>query len=216
MPKKPPAPGFAQGVTAHHIWPPMGCAAVARIYRPASQNTCGCAVCRQVRGWCGGSFDVAIRVGVLRDSTLVVKQIAPFRNRLYAAPSYIASHGQPQSLEALAEHACLGFCSHSSWPDWVLKNGSQQKTFWPTGPLISDSSESLLQAAVEGVGIILTPDWLAGAAVRDGTLVQILAQWEGAEVGGIYAVMPPGRLVPTKTRVFVDQITRAIQAGWQQ
>ena len=58
--------------------------------------------------------------------------------------------------------------------------------------------------------------WLAGAAVRDGTLVQILAQWEGAEVGGIYAVMPPGRLVPTKTRVFVDQITRAIQAGWQQ
>ncbi|WP_350356202.1 LysR substrate-binding domain-containing protein [Pseudomonas sp. G2-4] len=85
-----------------------------------------------------------------------------------------------------------------------------------TGPLISDSSESLLQAAVEGAGIILTPDWLAGAAVRDGTLVQILTQWEGPEPGGIYAVMPPGRLVPTKTRVFVDQITHAIQAGWEQ
>ncbi|GAB5343122.1 LysR family transcriptional regulator [Pseudomonas fluorescens] len=161
-------------------------------------------------------FDVAIRVGVLRDSTLVAKQIAPFRNRLYAAPSYIASHGLPQNLEGLAEHACLGFCSLSSWPDWVLKNGSQQKTFRPTGPLISDSSESLLQAAVEGVGIILTPDWLAGAAVRDGKLVQVLTQWEGAEAGGIYAVMPPGRLVPTKTRVFVDQITHAIQAGWEQ
>lgn len=161
-------------------------------------------------------FDVAIRVGVLRDSTLVAKQIAPFRNRLYAAPSYLALHGQPETLEALAEHACLGFCSHSSWPDWVLKNGNQQKTVRPTGPLISDSSESLLQAAVEGVGIILTPDWLAGTAVRDGTLVQILSQWEGAEAGGIYAVMPPGRLVPTKTRVFVDQITHAIQAGWEQ
>lgn len=161
-------------------------------------------------------FDVAIRVGVMRDSTLVAKQIAPFRNRLYAAPSYIASRGQPETPEALAGHACLGFCSHSSWPDWVLKNGSQQKTIRPTGPLISDSSESLLQAAVEGVGIILTPDWLAGTAVRDGTLVQILSQWESAEAGGIYAVMPPGRLVPTKTRVFVDQITHAIQAGWDQ
>ncbi|WP_419795233.1 LysR family transcriptional regulator [Pseudomonas palleroniana] len=161
-------------------------------------------------------FDVAIRVGVLRDSTLVAKQIAPFRNRLYAAPGYIAAHGLPQTLEALAEHACLGFCSHASWPDWVLKNGSQQKTFRPLGPLMSDSSESLLQAAVEGVGIILTPDWLAGAAVREGTLVQILPQWQGAETGGIYAVMPPGRLVPTKTRVFVDQITRAIQTGWEQ
>lgn len=115
-----------------------------------------------------------------------------------------------------AEHAHLGFCSHSSWPDWVLKNGSPKKTFRPTGLLISTSSESLLQAVVERVEIILTPDclagWLAGAAVRDGTI----AQWEGAEVGGIYAVMPPGRLVPTKTRVFVDQITHAIQAGWQQ
>ena len=85
-----------------------------------------------------------------------------------------------------------------------------------TGPLISDSSEALLQAAVESAGIILSSDWLAGAAVRDGTLVQILRQWEGAATGGIYAVMPPGRWVPTKTRVFVDKITHAIQAGWEQ
>jgi DNA-binding transcriptional LysR family regulator len=69
---------------------------------------------------------------------------------------------------------------------------------------------------VEGAGTILTPDWQAGAAVRDGTLVQILRQWEGPAPGGIYAVMPPGRLVPTKTRVFVDQITHAIQAAWEQ
>lgn len=61
-----------------------------------------------------------------------------------------------------------------------------------TGPLISDSSEALLQAAVEGAGIILTPDWQAGAALRDGTLVQILRQWEGPAPGGIYAVMPRG------------------------
>lgn len=77
-------------------------------------------------------------------------------------------------------------------------------------------SEALLQAAVEGAGTILTPDWQAGAAVRDGTLVQILRQWEGPAPGGIYAVMPSGRLVPTKTRVFVDQITHAIQAAWEQ
>ncbi|EJM55005.1 LysR family transcriptional regulator [Pseudomonas sp. GM48] len=161
-------------------------------------------------------FDVAIRVGVLRDSTLVAKQIAPFRNLLYAAPSYIALHGQPETPEALLDHACLGFSSHSSWPDWVLKKGGQHKTVRPTGPLISDNSESLLQAATEGVGIILTPDWLASSAVRNGELVPVLPQWQSSEVGGIYAVMPPGRLVPTKARVFVDEITRAIQAGWEQ
>lgn len=161
-------------------------------------------------------FDVAIRVGVLRDSSLVAKRIAPFRNLLYAAPSYIDLHGQPETPEALLDHACLGFSSHSSWPDWVMKKDGQHKTVRPTGPLISDNSESLLQAATEGVGIILTPDWLASSAVRNGELVPVLPQWQSSEVGGIYAVMPPGRLVPTKTRVFVDEITRAIQAGWDQ
>ncbi|GAB7543097.1 LysR family transcriptional regulator [Cupriavidus sp. 8B] len=161
-------------------------------------------------------FDVAIRVGALRDSSLVARRIAPFRNLLFAAPAYIAAHGLPQAPEALVDHACLGFSSHSSWPDWVLKQGGQRKTVRPTGPLIADSSEALLQAAIEGVGIILTPDWLAGSAVRNGELVPVLPQWQGSEDGGIYAVMPPGRLVPTKTRVFVDEITRAIQAGWDQ
>ncbi|WP_258394910.1 LysR family transcriptional regulator [Pseudomonas fluorescens] len=161
-------------------------------------------------------FDVAIRVGTLRDSSLVAKRIADFRNLLYAAPSYIALRGEPQTPEALLDHACLGFSSHSSWPDWVLTKDGQHKTVRPTGPLVSDNSESLLQAAIEGAGIILTPDWLAGSAVLNGELVQILPQWQGSEKGGIYAVMPPGRLVPTKTRVFVDEITRAIQAGWDQ
>jgi len=161
-------------------------------------------------------FDVAIRVGVLRDSSLVARRVAPFQNLLYAAPSYIAAHGRPQEPEALADHACLGFTRHASWPDWVLKRGSQRRTVRPAGPLITDNSETLLQAAVEGAGIILTPDWLAGPSVRDGALVQLLPGWRSSEDGGIYTVMPPGRLIPTKTRLFVDEITRAIQAGWAQ
>ncbi|MFM0157056.1 LysR family transcriptional regulator [Paraburkholderia sediminicola] len=159
-------------------------------------------------------FDVAVRLGVLRDSSLVARQIASFHNRLYAAPSYIVAYGAPQVPEELADHACLGFLSHANWPDWVLTQGGQRRTVRPTGPLIADNAETLLQAAIAGSGIILTPDWLAGPAVRDGALVRVLPGWQGSEEGGIYAVMPPGRLVPTKTRVFVDEITRAIRAGW--
>jgi DNA-binding transcriptional LysR family regulator len=52
--------------------------------------------------------------------------------------------------------------------------------------------------------------------MRAGKLVEILPGWHGSGNGGVYAIMPPGRLVPTKTRVFVDEITRSIQAGWVQ
>lgn len=159
-------------------------------------------------------FDVAIRVGVMRDSSLVARLIAPFRNLLYASPAYLEKHGEPENPECLVSHACLGFSNHSSWPDWILKQGGQRRTIRPVGQFVADNSESLLLAAIEGAGIILTPDWLASSAVRDGLLMPVLPAWQGSEEGGIYAVMPPGRLVPTKSRVFVDEITKAIQAAW--
>jgi DNA-binding transcriptional LysR family regulator len=161
-------------------------------------------------------YDVAIRVGTLRDSSLVARRIAPFQNLVVAAPAYITTHGAPRVPEELLEHACLGFIGHSTWPEWILKKDGQRKTVRPTGPLVADNSEALLQAALEGTGIILTPDWLAGPSLRAGALVRILPDWHGSQEGGVYAVMPPGRLVPTKTRVFVDEITHAIQVGWNR
>ncbi|WP_218922643.1 LysR family transcriptional regulator [Rhodoferax sp. OV413] len=157
-------------------------------------------------------FDVAIRVGVLRDSSLIARHIASFRTLLYAAPSYLVAHGEPQDPGDLEQHACLGFIHYASWPDWVLKRDGQQRTVRPASSLSADNSESLLQAAIAGAGIVLTPDWLAHVAVREGSLVQILTEWQGSGGGGIYAVMPPGRLVPAKTRLFVDDITAAVQA----
>ncbi|MEZ5898554.1 MAG: LysR substrate-binding domain-containing protein [Hyphomicrobiaceae bacterium] len=159
-------------------------------------------------------FDVAIRVGVLRDSSLTSRMIASYRNLLVAAPSYIAKHGKPKVPADLAKHACLGFSGHADWPDWRMMKDTKRATVRPTGPLIADNSEVVLMAAIEGAGITFTPDWLAGPEVRAGRLVEVLPGWGGTGLGGIYAVLPPGRLVPTKTRLFVDEIAKAIRSGW--
>lgn len=159
-------------------------------------------------------FDVAIRVGSLRSSSLTARKIASFRYILAASPEFIAKHGQPTKPEELNGFACLGFTSLSTWPEWRLRKGNQRKTVHPEGPLVTDNSEAMLQAALDDTGIILSADWLAGPAIRAGQLVEILPGWEGAGGGGIYAVMPPGRLVPAKTRLFVDEITESIQSGW--
>lgn len=159
-------------------------------------------------------FDVAIRVGVLRDSSLAARKLASYRNFLVAAPSYIAAHGKPRTPDDLKTHACIGFTGLSSWPDWPLVRGNQRKTVRPIGPLIADNSEAVLIATIAGAGIMLAADWLAGPAMREGKLVEVLPGWAGKGDGGVYAIRPPGRLVPTKTRIFVDEIGRSIKAGW--
>jgi DNA-binding transcriptional LysR family regulator len=84
----------------------------------------------------------------------------------------------------------------------------------PMGPLIADNSEALLMAAIEGAGITFTAGWVAGPAIHAGRLVEVLPGWGGKGEGGVYAIMPPGRLVPAKARVFVDEIAKSIKAGW--
>lgn len=160
-------------------------------------------------------FDIAIRVGVLRDSSLTSRKIASYRNLLAASPKYIAKNGKPKSPADLAKHACIGFSGHADWPDWRMVKNGKRATVRPTGALIADNSEVVLMAAVEGAGIIFTPDWLAGPEIRAGKLAEVLPGWGGIAGGGVYAVLPPGHLIPTKTRLFVDEIAKSIKAGWR-
>jgi DNA-binding transcriptional LysR family regulator len=65
-------------------------------------------------------FDVAIRVGVLLDSSLTSRRIASYRNILVAAPDYLAANGRPRTPSDLMKHACLSFTGHAAWPDWPV------------------------------------------------------------------------------------------------
>ena len=161
-------------------------------------------------------FDVSIRVaaGAQRDSSLTTRRIASYRNLLVAAPSYLSERGAPRTPAELSGHACLGFTGHAAWPDWPLVKDGERCTIRPTCALVADHSEVVLMAALEGAGITLTADWLAGPALRAGRLVEVLPGWGGRQGGGVYAILPPGRLVPAKTRLFVDEIAQAIKAGW--
>jgi DNA-binding transcriptional LysR family regulator len=65
-------------------------------------------------------FDIAIRVGALRNSSLASRRMASYRNFLVAAPSYLAARGTPQTPADLMNHACLGFTSHAAWPEKMV------------------------------------------------------------------------------------------------
>ncbi|RDU99398.1 LysR family transcriptional regulator [Trinickia dinghuensis] len=163
-------------------------------------------------------FDVAVRLGELADSRLVARRIASRRRLLCAAPAFLDRHGEPVRPEDLGRLPCLAFTGLASHPYWTFGNARGERvTVRADGPLISDDAETLVHAAVSGLGVMLSTDWLVGRELAAGTLVPVLTQWLPQDEGAIYAVVPSNRLMPAKTRAFIDWIASrfAPTAPWR-
>ena len=161
--------------------------------------------------------DAAVRVGALPASGLIARRLARFDRMLCASPAYLGTWGTPAAPQDLAGHACLGFTRHRFWPNWPLRRGTERADVHVRGPLVSDDGEALALAAVGGAGIMLASEWLVRRQLTEGSLVQVLPDWsvENDGADGVSAVLPAGRLVPAKTRAFVEWIAAAFTpAPW--
>lgn len=152
-------------------------------------------------------FDVAIRMGDLpEDSTLAARRIALERPGLYAAPSYIARRGLPEHPDDLLDHELLCILSRSGGPmPWILQRG---KVTWRRelrARLTANSPELLARIACGGAGIAFSSNLFAAPYVEKGQLVRVLPEWEMPEATG-WAVFPGRKLMPAKTRVFLDML----------
>ena len=155
----------------------------------------------------GENFDVAIRPGDLRDdASLAARRIASFTGSLYAAPAYIARRGTPSEPEALMEHDALRILSRTgdAMP-WVLERGEQRWEGIPPGRATVNSPELLMRMALQGAGITLVSDHLALPYLERGELVEVLPDWHVPPVS-VWAVFPGRRLMPARTRVFIDAL----------
>lgn len=148
-------------------------------------------------------FDVAIRIGALTDSSLVVRRLATNRRLLVAAPSYLRSRRPPTKPEDLAQHACLYFSHLTDGQTWNLQRGQEQVAARGRPVLVADNAEALRQAAVAGCGVTVLATFLIAEDLRAGRLVRVLDGWSVPDTG-IFAVHPPGRLVPSKVKSFVS------------
>jgi len=151
----------------------------------------------------GGGFDLAIRIAELNDSSLVARRLAPVRRVLCAAPSYLAAHGTPETLDDLKKHRCLPAHNHDSWR---LEGRTGPVTLRPEGMLITNSSEVLREAVIAGLGIALRSTWDVGAELKTGKLVQVLPQYESSRNVALSAVYPSRQFLPAKVRLFIDYL----------
>lgn len=153
----------------------------------------------------GENFDLAVRIGDLPDdASLAARRLAVFSVGLYASPDYIARRGVPPEPEALMEHDALRLLARNGEPaPWLLRRAEMRWEGTPPGRASANSPELLVRLARSGAGITMLSDHFAEPYVRSGELAQVLADWSLPAVTA-WAVFPGRRLMPTRTRVFLD------------
>jgi DNA-binding transcriptional LysR family regulator len=151
-------------------------------------------------------FDVAVRVELVPDSSLIARQLAPCRVVVCGAPSYFERHGVPRTPADLSAHNCLtvagtGLSYYRAWhltaADGTALNIS------PIGNLRTNSGAVLKVAALAGHGLVCLPTYLVGDALQSGRLVTVLDDYV-APPYTLRALYPHNRHLSAKVRAFVD------------
>ncbi|MFD1702565.1 LysR family transcriptional regulator [Methylopila henanensis] len=149
-------------------------------------------------------FDCAIRVGYLSDSNLVARKVGELPVRLYASPTYLSEHGEPQTPSDVLQHSCL-----TPGADvWNFRRGGETIPLRPQGRFKADNAFVIAEAAARGVGIAVLGEIIAAPYVAEGALTPVLQSYDLPAVG-IYIVRPQGQHLPRKVRVLIDLLAEA-------
>lgn len=148
-------------------------------------------------------LDVAIRIGELKESTLIARRITDVRLYLCASPQYLEHRGTPSTPSDLLDHACLHYNNISLRDEWTLQGSEGQVTVSVNGPLSANNGDVLKQAAINSQGIVILPDFLAEDDLQQGRLLKVLTDYSPAETG-LYAVWASREFTPTKIRTLVE------------
>lgn len=151
-------------------------------------------------------YDLAIRIGRLRDSALVARRLCTSRRAVVASTAYLARHGTPKVPDDLAAHACLHYTLAPIADQWLFRTApgsSELKSIRTKARLRTNNGDLLREAAIAGNGIAVLPTFITGDAVREGKLEMLLTDYEGPP-GAVQAVYTANRHLSAKVRAFVD------------
>jgi DNA-binding transcriptional LysR family regulator len=150
------------------------------------------------------AVDVAIRLSVPADSSLIARKIADCPRLLCAAPDYLAAHGTPARPEELLSHQCLLLRFPGSQQfRWTLRTPDGPAALAVGGRMDADDGDLLTEWALLGQGIVLKPAFEIAQYLRDGRLVPVLPAFP-PESAMLAVVYPHRQLVPAKVKAFAD------------
>ena len=150
------------------------------------------------------SVDVAVRMAILSDSSLIARKVVDCERLLCAAPAYLSDSGTPETPEDLLDHNCLllRFAGSQQYR-WTLQSADGPRTLSVQGRFDADDGDVLTDWAVEGRGIVLKPLWEVAAHLRSGQLVPVLLD-HPPEPAALSILYPHRRLLPARVKAFAD------------
>lgn len=151
----------------------------------------------------GEGFDLAFRIGELRDSTLMAKRLTPFDASIVAGPDYLRNRGMPKSISEIEKHDMIGFAPNGTPLKWPLKGPGGRKEVTPKGRFVVNHLLSLKEAALNGLGLALLPSYMIVNEIRDKSLRVVCPEWS-APGNAIHIVFPGQKFVSPKMRAFIE------------
>jgi DNA-binding transcriptional LysR family regulator len=159
-------------------------------------------------------IDLAIRLGLLADSTSIAQQLIQTRYFICASPQYLKQWGHPKIPSDIEKHNCLLFPLAGFRSKWRFRNRDREESeVFVRGHTIISNAIALQQCAIAGMGLALLPNWLIGDDLRDGTLVNVFPSYDVTATEfstAAWLVYPSRAYVPLKVRVFIDFLKQSI------
>ncbi|QBR04144.1 LysR family transcriptional regulator [Paraburkholderia pallida] len=151
----------------------------------------------------GESVDVALRVGVLEDSTAIARKIGTVHRVVVAAPAYLARAGTPAAPLDLAGHTIIVGPAGRGMEGWTFWRDGKEDSVRVEGRFILNGTDAAVAAAVAGLGILSTADFSVMNELRTGQLARLLPDWEMGSAD-MNVVLPAGRAAKPSARAFSD------------
>jgi LysR family transcriptional regulator, regulator for bpeEF and oprC len=149
--------------------------------------------------------DVSVRLGVLRDSSLMARRVSETQFRVVGAPSYFTRHGRPRTPDDLATHNCLALTLRDTRlaRDWRFARDGAEATVSPNGSMSFSDGAALCDAAIAGYGLAQIHGYYIDDAIKAGRLVPVLEKFK-PKADPIWLVYPQARHLSPKVRAFID------------
>ena len=184
--------------------------AVTRFVQRYDKMRCNVVLLDRVVNLLEEGIDVGIRIGPLEDSSLIAQSLGSMRRMVVASPDYLRRHGQPKHPKDLLKANCIRF-SASTGPWWTFYEGSKQFNVAVTGNLDFNQAAPALDACLAGLGFGMFISYQIESYLQQKRLKIVLEKFEPPP-RPINIVYPHARLLPTRTRVFIEWIKQELHS----
>lgn len=156
-------------------------------------------------------MDLAIRTGVLEDSSLIAHPLITSHWVVCCSPKYIKQHGQPKTPEDLSKHNCLAYTyQRQGGYEWRFSQGNTEQSIKISGSFATNNSQALRKAALGGYGIAYIPKCSVYEDIQKGQLIALLADYQPRTLG-VYAVYPFTKHLPNKIKLLIEHIKQGYE-----